>query len=541
MAETPIDLVALEFELGFYNCEDREYLLDGFQNGFSLHYEGPRVASEAKNLKSALEFPRIVQDKINKEILAGRVAGPFQECPISSLRISPIGLVPKKTPGEYRLIHHLSYPHGFSVNDFIDPQICSVQYTSFDEAVFLMQDLGSNCKLFKMDLKNAFRLLPVNRNDFELLGFKFNGKYYVEKSLPFGCSISCRTFERFATFLEFAVKRRIDSDARLLHYLDDYLGGHKSYAGCQELMLTFQACLHELSVPLAEEKTEGPTEVLCFLGLELDSVNMVVRIPGEKLLEVVQKIEMVLVKEKVTLKKMQSLIGSLNFCCRAIIPGRPFCRRLINSICGLTKPHHHLRVNKSIRADLKMWLQFFKSHNGISAFHDRFWVSNEDVELFTDSAAGSDLGFGIYFRGRWASGIWPESWRKKGLTDNITVLELFPILVSLHLWGQSLLNKKIKFNCDNMAVVQIINSMTSKSEHVMCLLRHLTMKCLELNIVVRSSHIEGARNNICDSLSRQLFHQFRQLAPDADPEPTPIPGYLWNVFEEEPGLCCSPV
>ena len=160
LAKSPIDLGMLELELGFYNSEDREYLLDGFRHGFTLHYEGPHIAYEARNLRSALEFQNIVQDKINKEILAGRVTGPFLEWPIVSLRISPIGLVPKRTPGEYRLIHHRSYPQGFSVNDFIYPNICSVQYTSFDEAVLMMQDLGPNCKLFKMDLKKCFLSCP---------------------------------------------------------------------------------------------------------------------------------------------------------------------------------------------------------------------------------------------------------------------------------------------------------------------------------------------------------------------------------------------
>ena len=122
-----------------------------------------------------------MQDKIYKEILAGQVAGSFLKCPIDFLRISPIGLVPKRTLGMQRLIHHLSYSLGISLNDFIDPDICSVQYTGFDEAVLMMQDFGTNCKLFKMDLKNAFRLMTVNRKDFELLGFKFNGKYYIVK------------------------------------------------------------------------------------------------------------------------------------------------------------------------------------------------------------------------------------------------------------------------------------------------------------------------------------------------------------------------
>lgn len=147
----------MELKLWFYkDSEDSEYLLEGFNNEFSLHYEGPHVAFEAKNLKSAFESLLILQDKINKEILAGRVAGPCQERPIDFLKISIIGLVLKRMLGEYRLIHHLSYPHGFSVNGIFDPHICSVQYASFDEVVLLMLDLDPNCKLFKMDLKMLF-------------------------------------------------------------------------------------------------------------------------------------------------------------------------------------------------------------------------------------------------------------------------------------------------------------------------------------------------------------------------------------------------
>ena len=33
-------------------------------------------------------------------------------------------------------------------------------------------------------------------------------------------------------------------------------------------------CMSDLNVPLADEKTEGPSEVLCFLGLELDTIKM---------------------------------------------------------------------------------------------------------------------------------------------------------------------------------------------------------------------------------------------------------------------------
>ena len=41
-------------------------------------------------------------------------------------------------------------------------------------------------------------------------------------------------------------------------------------------------------VPIAYEKTEGPTTKICFLGLEIDSEEMVVRIPMPKIEEITQ-------------------------------------------------------------------------------------------------------------------------------------------------------------------------------------------------------------------------------------------------------------
>ena len=84
-------------------------------------------------------------------------------------------------------------------------------------------------------------------------------------------------------------------------------------------------------------------------------------------------------KRKKTLRTMQSLIGVLQFACRAIIPGRPFCRRLISATCGILNPYHHIRVTQNIKKDLEMWLSFFKQFNGISVFHDRSWISSADI------------------------------------------------------------------------------------------------------------------------------------------------------------------
>ena len=508
-------------------------IINGFKHGFPIHYSGPRRLIMSKNLKSARSYPNVIKQKIKKELEAGRLGGPFPFPPTPTFRVSPIGLVEKKNSQDFRLIHHLSYPEGNSVNDFIDPKLCTVNYTSFDKAVELVQQLGKGCLLGKSDIKSAFRLLPVSPNDFDQLGFFFEGEYYFDKALPFGCSISPATFEMFARFLEYAVRKRLtNTNGDLLHYLDDFLfGGSKGTNDCQLVMDHFLSCMVNLGVPIASEKTEGPKTVIVFLGLELDTEAMVVRIPIEKVKEIIRKIENVRQKPKVVLRDMQSLIGSLQFACRAIVPGRPFIRRLINSICGLTRPHHHLRVTKAMKNDLEMWLAFFQQFNGISVFHDRFWISNVDAELYSDSATG--CGFGIFFAGKWAHAKWPEQWHKAGITGNISVLEFFPIFVALHLWGKHFRNKKIILHCDNMAVVCTVNSMTSKSDQMLVVLRAFTLKCLELNLVVKAKHIPGKSNDITDSLSRFQMNRFRELAPNAEEQPEPIPTDLWKIFNSK--------
>ena len=78
--------------------------------------------------------------------------------------------MPKKTSG-YRLITHLSYPPSSSVNDFIDKKNSTVQYSSFDKAISIKK-LDKNALIAKMDIKSAFRLLPVYPGDLQFIGFQ---------------------------------------------------------------------------------------------------------------------------------------------------------------------------------------------------------------------------------------------------------------------------------------------------------------------------------------------------------------------------------
>lgn len=86
----------LKYFLKGYDTAMADYLVAGFTYGFELHYEGPRYFRSSKNLLSALQKPVIVNKKLQKELEAHRIVGPFVTLPFDNLQISPIGIVPKK-------------------------------------------------------------------------------------------------------------------------------------------------------------------------------------------------------------------------------------------------------------------------------------------------------------------------------------------------------------------------------------------------------------------------------------------------------------
>ena len=197
-----------------------------------------------------------------------RIYGPYKHIPISN------------TEG-WKLVTHLSYPQANSVNDCLDPQACSVKYISFDKVIELIAIQGINAKLAKIDIKSAFRLLPIYPGDFDLLGFQFKGQYYIDKCLPMGCSISCSLFEKIASFLHWMVAHKTNK-MTLYHYLDDFIFVGPSHSqDCKILMDAFFQVCKDLGVPIAEEKTCEPTNSLIFLGLVIDTHDLTVKIPVE--------------------------------------------------------------------------------------------------------------------------------------------------------------------------------------------------------------------------------------------------------------------
>jgi len=78
-------------------------------------------------------------------------------------------------------------------------------------------------------------------------------------------------------------------------------------------------------------------------------------LPQDKLQKCISLLHDTSSRRKIALRQLQSLIGNLNFACKAIRPGRAFLRRLIGRTIGVKQPHHKVYLTNQALADIHCW------------------------------------------------------------------------------------------------------------------------------------------------------------------------------------------
>ena len=123
------------------------------------------------------------------------------------------------------------------------------------------------------------------------------------------------------------------------------------------------------------DKVEGPVTSLIFLGLELDSVLQLIKLPQDKLQQLQQELQLWKECKKTTKRKLLLLNWKLAFAARAVPAGRLFTRRLITLSSKVSKLHHGIKLNKDAKNDNIWWQQFLPGWNEIA----KFITENVDV------------------------------------------------------------------------------------------------------------------------------------------------------------------
>ena len=125
------------------------------------------------------------------------------------------------------MIMDLSSPDGASVNDAIDPALCSLEYISVECVARKAWQLGPGALIAKTDTESVFRIIPVHLVDILLLGVLWQGNCYVDHMLPFGLRSAPKIFNAVADALEWVCQQA--GIEHIFHYLDDFaIVGHPS-------------------------------------------------------------------------------------------------------------------------------------------------------------------------------------------------------------------------------------------------------------------------------------------------------------------------
>ena len=235
------------------------YIYRGLSTGFCIGFDRRRLTlkSSVRNHRSAVANTAVVRGYIKTEVDAGRLVGPLGKPARQKVHTSPIGLIPKSQPNQWRMIVDLSFPMRGSVNDGIASDLASITYASVDDAVRLILQLGRGTQLVKLDLKNSYRIVPVHPQDQHLLGISWEGKSYADRALPFGLRSAPKIFSAVADMIAWAL--HCAGVQHQIHYLADFLflGAPATGEAGRALGIALRV-LEQLGVPIASQKTEGP-------------------------------------------------------------------------------------------------------------------------------------------------------------------------------------------------------------------------------------------------------------------------------------------
>ena len=288
------------------------------------------------------------------------------------------------------------------------------------------------------------------------------------------------------------------------------------------MMRHFLDICDDIGVPISMEKTEFAVTVIIFLGILLDGQLHVLAVPEQKRLKALSYLQEIIDKRSATVRQLQSLAGLLNFLNHAIFPGRAFTHRMYAKFSGMVnkklgqtelQQHHQVRLDKEFKDDCRMWCSFLNVPHaqGICCpFIDlEQTVQATELDFYTDSTEGINLGMGGVFGSHWFFAKWEVGYICN-CDPSIAYLELLAICTDVFIWSKELKNTRVVVFSDNQSAVSMINDTTSKCKKCMHLIRQLTLRSLKNNMRIFAKWICGSSNIRADLLSHQKIQEFKE-------------------------------
>ena len=324
----------------------------------------------------------------------------------------------------------------------------------------------------------------------------------VQSTAMLHCRLAPKIFSAVADALAWAML--CNGVEFFIHYLDDFfiMGPPESDTVRTSLTAALTTC-SQLHLPVAGEKTVGPSTSLVFLGVLIDTLEGALSLPPEKLDRLHRLLQQWQgCKAFSSKRELLSLLGVLAHAATVIRLGRAFVRNLIQ----VSKCTRHLnwpaRLNVQCRSDLIWWQTFASRRNGRQLWKPIL----PQATCFTD--ASGKWGCGAVLVSDefpcWSQLEWPPSWS----SQHIACKEMVWILIAPSIWGCCWSHKRLVVYSDNMVVVATITAGTSRDPTLAHLCHCLFFISAKWSFEVTASHVAGETNVAADALSRNNLPRF---------------------------------
>ena len=220
--------------------------------------------------------------------------------------------------------------------------------------VNLIKQKGRDCHIFKRDLKRAYRQIPIDPGDVNLVGFHWKNHIFVDRVLSMGLRSSAHICQRVTSAVVYMMKK---SGYLLLNYLDDFAGAENPDESVKVFNLLGKM-LENCGLDEYKDKACFPSTVMTFLGMEFNTSDLILYVTPERVQEIEVLVQDWLLKSAATVRELQSLLGKLHFISGCVRPGRLFVSRLLTWLRSLPDDKSLHVIPLYVKKDLLWWCKF---------------------------------------------------------------------------------------------------------------------------------------------------------------------------------------
>jgi hypothetical protein len=500
-------------------------VVNGIESGFPMHSSISIDSSRIfKNHNSAIQQPSIIEDMISSEVAAGRFVGPFSQSELENLIgpfiAHPLGLAPKSN-GSWRLVEDLSYPRSGpipSFNSLTDISDLPVDWGGFKEMVELVVTAPPGAQGATFDWKNAFRTCPISRQDLwtGVVSWREGGDsskdllFWVDGCAKYGNTRSPGIFNRVNKgFVVICITKGYGT---IIFWVDDLtirripINFHPPWHYSFDIDEVCEVARY-LGIPFSTDKVTSFSHTTRYVGFSWSWNSKVVSLPSDKRLQVLAKVTAALPLEKISLKSLHSLSGSLSHVAMVVPEGRANLRGVWNLLSSMSQscssPHSQRSWTPSARRDLEWWGHLLATPD-ISMRLCTEVTPDDSFHVFSD--ASTSWGVGVVIGNEYDRFKLTEGWENwDGDPKDIGWLEFVGVELAIHflIKKHRLRNRHILIHVDNQGVVGAWNARVSRNPAQNTVLARIIRMLLHVQCFISMEYVASAENP-ADAPSRGL-------------------------------------